>query len=66
MARCSSGRRTASAYPIISEGQLFILDPKTGETEKLTSIQGTVVFYVWSPKSGRIAFSDLSSVYLWG
>jgi len=49
----------------ISEGQLFILDPKTGETEKLTSIQGTVVFYVWSPKSGRIAFSDLSSVYLW-
>lgn len=49
----------------LSGGQLFLLDLRTGETEQLTSIPGAIVSYVWSPKSGRIAFSDLSNVYLW-
>lgn len=49
----------------LSGGQLFILDLRTGETEQLTSVPGVILFYVWSPKSGRIAFSDLSNVYLW-
>jgi dipeptidyl aminopeptidase/acylaminoacyl peptidase len=56
-----SGERIA----YLSEGQLFLLDLGTGETEQLTSIPGAIISYAWSPESGRIAFSDLSNVYLW-
>jgi dipeptidyl aminopeptidase/acylaminoacyl peptidase len=60
--RWSSDRRFIS---YISDGQLHLFDLNTNKTKQITSIDGSVIFYIWSPVDNRIAFSSLDGLYLW-
>jgi len=48
-----------------TQGQLHIFNLGSRDTRQITSIDGAVTTYCWSPDSNRIAFSDSRNLYLW-